>query len=194
MAKASDNVFPKLIVAEGATPSSPAAGQQKLFVDSVDHKLKRVDSAGAVTTVEGGTSSGGGTSGPLAYTAYTSASAYTTSSTTAVQIDATNLKVTFVAPSSGRVMVDLSALAQGPAAPNYGEWSLFESGAIISSTISQFLNSGGSIIIPAMTRMVLTGLTPGSSHTYTWGWRVSAGSATIYSTVHKAVMAVWALP
>jgi len=53
MAKASDNVYPKLIVSEGTAPASPAAGQQKLFVDSADHKLKRKDSAGTVTTVEG---------------------------------------------------------------------------------------------------------------------------------------------
>jgi hypothetical protein len=59
MAKASDNVFPKLIVSEGTTPSSPATGQQKLFIDSADHKVKRVNSAGVVTTVEGG--AGGGT-------------------------------------------------------------------------------------------------------------------------------------
>lgn len=52
MAKASDNVFPKLIVAEGTAPASPAAGQHKLFVDSADHKLKRVDSTGTVTQVE----------------------------------------------------------------------------------------------------------------------------------------------
>lgn len=58
MAKASDNTFPKLIVSEGSTPSSPSAGSQKLFLDSADHKLKRVNSSGAVTTIEGG---GGGT-------------------------------------------------------------------------------------------------------------------------------------
>jgi hypothetical protein len=57
MAKASDNVFPKLIVAEGTTPASPAAGQQKLFIDSSDHKFKRVDSAGTVTQVEAAASS-----------------------------------------------------------------------------------------------------------------------------------------
>jgi hypothetical protein len=57
MAKASDNVFPKLIVAEGTVPSNPAAGQQKLYVDSADHKLKRVNSSGAVTAIE---SAGGG--------------------------------------------------------------------------------------------------------------------------------------
>lgn len=54
MTKASDNIFPKLIVAEGSAPSSPSAGDQKLFIDSADHKLKRKDSGGSVTTIEGG--------------------------------------------------------------------------------------------------------------------------------------------
>jgi hypothetical protein len=50
---ASDNKFPKVIVSEGSTPSSPASGNQSLFIDSSDHKLKRVNSSGTVTTVEG---------------------------------------------------------------------------------------------------------------------------------------------
>lgn len=64
MAKASDNVFPKLIVSEGTTPATPPAGRQTLFLDSADHKWKRVNSAGTVTTIEGG-GTGGGSSYPL---------------------------------------------------------------------------------------------------------------------------------
>lgn len=51
---ASDNVFPKVVVSEQTTPASPSAGQQKLFLDSGDHKLKRVNSSGTVTVIEGG--------------------------------------------------------------------------------------------------------------------------------------------
>jgi hypothetical protein len=54
MGKVSDNANPKLILVEGTTPSNPPAGQQKLFIDSADHKLKRLNSSGTVTTVEGG--------------------------------------------------------------------------------------------------------------------------------------------
>lgn len=64
MAKASDNVFPKLIVAEGSVPATPSAGQQKLYVDTADHKLKRVNSAGSVTTIEGAGGGGGTTAYP----------------------------------------------------------------------------------------------------------------------------------
>lgn len=54
MAKASDNPYPSVLVVEGTAPATPAAGDQRLFVDSADHKLKRKDSSGTVTTVEGG--------------------------------------------------------------------------------------------------------------------------------------------
>lgn len=57
MTKVDDNLFPKLILVEGTAPSSPSAGDQTLFIDSADHKLKRKNSSGTVTTIEGG---GGG--------------------------------------------------------------------------------------------------------------------------------------
>lgn len=56
MTLASDNKFPKLIITEGSAPSSPAAGDQKLFIDSADHLLKLKNSAGTVTAVGGGLS------------------------------------------------------------------------------------------------------------------------------------------
>ena len=55
MAKASDNVFPYVHVAPAAAPASPSAGSQRLYLDSADgNKLKRKDSSGVVTTIEGG--------------------------------------------------------------------------------------------------------------------------------------------
>lgn len=54
MAKASDNPYPSILVAETAAPTSPAAGNQRIFIDPADHKLKRINSSGAVTIVEGG--------------------------------------------------------------------------------------------------------------------------------------------
>lgn len=54
MAKASDNVFPYVHVAPAAAPASPSAGSQRLYLDSADgNKLKRKDSSGTVTTIEG---------------------------------------------------------------------------------------------------------------------------------------------
>jgi hypothetical protein len=52
MAKASDNQFPKIILTEGSTPATPSAGDQKLFIDSADHHLKRVDESDTVVDLE----------------------------------------------------------------------------------------------------------------------------------------------
>lgn len=57
MAKASDNLFPYLHLVPAAAPSSPAAGAERVYLDSADGKLKRKDSSGTVTTIEGGGSS-----------------------------------------------------------------------------------------------------------------------------------------
>lgn len=54
MAKASDNLFPYVHLVPAAAPSSPAAGSQLLYLDSGDsNKLKRKDSSGTVTAIEG---------------------------------------------------------------------------------------------------------------------------------------------
>lgn len=57
--KAEDNPFPYITLVEGAAPAAPSAGRQKEFIDSADHKVKRINSAGTVTTIEG-TGGGGG--------------------------------------------------------------------------------------------------------------------------------------
>lgn len=49
--KGSDNPAPSLLIVEGAAPASPAAGDQRLFIDSADHLLKRKNSGGAVTAI-----------------------------------------------------------------------------------------------------------------------------------------------
>jgi hypothetical protein len=53
MAKGSDNPFPSVLVVEGTVPSSPAAGRQRVYIDSADSALKRVNSSGTVTLIEG---------------------------------------------------------------------------------------------------------------------------------------------
>lgn len=53
MTKASDNAFPSILITEGTEPSAPAAGKQRLYIDSSTHKLKRTDSSGTDVTIEG---------------------------------------------------------------------------------------------------------------------------------------------
>lgn len=63
MALGSNNPFPSVLVVEqGSTPATPAAGRQRLFIDSADGHLKRVDDAAAVTDIEDG--AGGDVVGP----------------------------------------------------------------------------------------------------------------------------------
>ena len=57
MTKASDNAFPSLLVVEGTAPASPSAGDQRLYIDSADHHLKRKNSSGTVTDLESGSAS-----------------------------------------------------------------------------------------------------------------------------------------
>lgn len=50
---ASNNPFPSvLFLEEASAPANPTAGQQRLFLDSATHHLKRVNSSGAVTDIE----------------------------------------------------------------------------------------------------------------------------------------------
>lgn len=52
MTKASDNPFPSVLITEGTEPAAPAAGKQRLYIDSTTHKLKRTDSSGTDVTIE----------------------------------------------------------------------------------------------------------------------------------------------
>lgn len=52
MVAASDNAFPSILITEGTEPSAPAAGKQRLYIDSTTHKLKRTDSSGTDVTIE----------------------------------------------------------------------------------------------------------------------------------------------
>ncbi len=51
---ASDNPFPSLLIVEGTEPSSPAAGKQRLYIDSTTHHLMRVPSTGTEVDIEAG--------------------------------------------------------------------------------------------------------------------------------------------
>jgi hypothetical protein len=54
MTKASDNAFPSILITEGTEPSAPAAGKQRLYIDSTSHHLMRTNSSGTETDIEGG--------------------------------------------------------------------------------------------------------------------------------------------
>lgn len=114
----------------------------------------------------------------LAATIYNPGSkqALTTTSTSFVDIDATNLAVTFVAPASGVVFVRLEAESRNATSCQNVYWNLRDSGGDVSGTSAQITTSASFV---ASTRMLyVSGLTPGNSYTWKWGWRVSGGTGS----------------
>jgi hypothetical protein len=188
--KASDNPYPSLLIVEGSAPTSPSAGNQRLFIDSADHAVKVKNSGGTVTAV-GGTGTGGG--GLLAYAAYAPGgeNTYTTTSGTLADVDATNLQITFTAPASGNVLVLLHALTAAVADVAFG---LREA----TSTVGTHQLVTASVAIVAVTaHLYVTGVS-GGSHTYKFAWMTEGGGlATIYyggSFRGPITMEVWSAP
>jgi len=104
MTVASDNEFPSLLVKEGTAPASPAAGDQRLFIDSADHALKVKNSGGTVTAA--------GATPPVApgRVVYVKASTnYTTTSDSFADVDTTNLAITAVFTASAHARITVSA-------------------------------------------------------------------------------------
>lgn len=128
----------------------------------------------------------------LAVTQYNPASlaTLTTTSTTFVDVDATNLAVAFVVPDSGVVLVRLVGEVQTTGGAMY--WNLREGGSSIASSHGFMHGSATTLRLPFDVR--IPGLTPGASLTYKWGWRVASGTGTLYagSNDGPAVMEVWA--
>lgn len=110
-------------------------------------------------------------------------------STTGVDLDATNLAVTFVVPPSGSVLVRLTAGAAMNSAAN-GWWTVREA----TTELKQGLVADTTGIHGKTRAFVISGLAPGASLTYKWGGKVASGTLTNYiGTGHgPAVMEVWA--
>lgn len=137
---------------------------------------------------------GGGGNGKtlLAVTAYNpgSLTTYTTTSTSSVDADATNLTATFTVPASGRVIVRLSALGNGANM----RWSVREGSSDIAPVTQVTNTTGANIMLSAP--FYITGLTPGTVKTYKWGFSAATGTSTFYAggtpTAGAATMEVWA--
>lgn len=138
MAKASDNNFPSVLLVEGSAPASPAASHQRLFIDSADHKLKRVDSAGAVTTVEGG---GAGSGAVLSAHVIKTAGNYTINNTSWTTLDAT-LDLTLAAAVGDIIEVGLSAYVLPNSATQYA--ALDAVTLVSGAAVTSFSNATGS--------------------------------------------------
>jgi hypothetical protein len=170
MAKGSDNEFPSLLVKEGTAPANPAAGDQRIFIDSTSHHIKRVNSSGTVVDME----AVGASSAILAVKSHApSGTTYTVSSTTLAAADATNLIVTFTAPSTGNVFVRLDGY--GDAALQQGLLNA-SGGAQVGNTFATPAGTG----IHTSVHVYVTGLTSGNSYTLQWAIAAKTGTANMY--------------
>lgn len=125
---------------------------------------------------------------PLASKTYNPGSTTVIGPAAYANLDATNLVLTVVAPASGKIIITLAA--QVTARANLSmSWGLAEGGTPITATQQTALyNVATTIVARTVCHCVITGLTPGSSHTYTWQ-SLGAGSDTNYGgTAGAAVM------
>lgn len=146
-----------------------------------------------IVTVPGG--GGGGSGALLALTNYNPATGVvvSTTSTTAADADATNLSIAFTAPASGQVIVRLNALGTQTASGASVRWYIREGTTTVGVRYMTASKNTAWDFLGAAT-YVVTGLTPGSSHTYKWGHSVSSGQSNISAggTTGAAIMEVWA--
>lgn len=117
-------------------------------------------------------------------------------SVTFADLNADNLTVTFVAPPSGSVLVRLTAQANSDIPGNDHLWNLRDgSGDVAGSTINACSSSNA--FFSASPSVKMSGLTPGVSYTWKWGWAVRVtgglGARIRYGGyVGPALMEVWA--
>lgn len=188
------NKFAHLTATErAAAPTTPATGDWRVYFKSGG--LYVVDDAG-VETGPLGVGGGGSTTELLGVKAYNPAAemAAATTSTTLVDVDATNLAATFTVPASGSVLVRLNARAYNTTT-GWLLWGLRDAGVNVNGTgqlITYNQDQGrrtGTLLV--------TGLTPGATKTYTWAHRVSGGTGTTFAggtDNGPAVMEIWSAP
>lgn len=181
MAKVSAIEIPSLLFAEqGSNPATPATGFGRLFVKA--DGVYFIDDAGTVVGPLG-TGGGGSTGGILAVTSYNpgTLASYSRAGSSAsyADIDATNLAVTFTAPSSGDVLVRLTGLCGiSSGASNQVFWNLRESTSDLAGTDAQIVNAAAVSNTMKSHACVVTGLTAGNSYTYKWGWKPTGSGGT----------------
>ena len=183
MTLASDNIFPKVILVEGAAPSSPSASDFKLYVDSADHLLKMKNSAGTVTTFGTGLSDPMTTRGDIIYRNSSNSTARLPIGASGKVLSSDGTDVSWQTPSSGGAITFLETHTASTSAT-------LDFTTFISSTydeyVFEFIN-----VLPATTNTELwmrvgtgAGPTYDSGSTYSFGnFRFSqAGSAVTGAT------------
>jgi hypothetical protein len=188
MTKASENLFPQIILVEVATDGSdtatPAADHRAQFLGE-DGNLHLKDSAGSVTDVGGG---GGGFSPEIGVHRLTTGD-ITTASTTYVD---TGVTVT-ITTGAVRCLIAFIAMAKNSGATDNAMFDLAIDGTRVGSTAFGTSFRSGTANGPISFTYVTDVLTA-ASHTFKIQYRSSSGSntATMYAStgVSPAVLSV----
>jgi hypothetical protein len=125
-----------------------------------------------------------GGSGLLAYIQYapTGGTEYSSASGTPVTVDATNLTVSFTAPSSGKVLVRLTGAGEIDNVGIDAYWCLLDHTSHAQVGNTSFVGwgiSGGNVSL-ASPVFLITGLVPGTVYQYDWGYFNSGGGSYTY--------------
>lgn len=151
--------------------------------------------AADIATLEGHTHEPDATGAPLATVVYrpVSTTSVVAGSTSYVTIDATNLRVTFAAPASGSVYVELSVRASA-SDPSYA-WALYDaaSGGSLMGEVDSLAHSTASPVSAVVGPV--SGLTAEQSYTLYWRHKRGSGSAGLSFGGERgpALMRVWEL-
>lgn len=117
------------------------------------------------------------------------------SNTTPVDVDATNLSVTFTVPASGKVLVVLTGF--GVLTSGFTPYvDLRESSTVIATRAFGFFGGGNQSGYRTL-KFKITGLTPGASHTYKWSNHTDGGGTfgiEVGPTYGAATIEVWDNP
>lgn len=185
MTVGSDNVFPKVILAEGAAPATPSSGQVKVYAKA-DGLVYSKDDAGTETPL------GGGGSGQAA-TVRRTAGDLATSSTSFV--DATSLTITLTT-AAHRCLVIFSGMAQKSTWTNvFVDIDVDGTRVGGSNGLTGATINNASAYDQNLSFSFLTDVLSAASHTIKVQWRVNGGSATLFaSATTPAVLSVIELP
>lgn len=135
---------------------------------------------GSWSTPAGG---GGGAGELLAVVQYDLAANASTTSTSFVDVDATNLAVTFTAPASGKVIIQMTADWEATTNIQYF-WGLRVGASDVASSERRIAKTtaGTGVVSQGAVghyELLVTGLTSTTSYTYKMAHRVSAGTGFV---------------
>jgi hypothetical protein len=188
--------FEELVVATGDPASQADLLALEAVVDTdianLDAEISRAEAAESaevtraeaaedaldtrVTTLEGAGGGGGSGSGALATMIHYPVIQSVNASGSSADVDSTHLKITFDAPATGNVIIQLQAVASVATGDAFA-WGVSDHGSFSDECQIAYVTGDG--IQAAYTRpCYISGLTPGNTYTFFWRHRHTFGPGT----------------